>query len=114
MPGNPPPFAHVILAGDDHVSWHPKLADELGEPHRLSKVIADLGLDHQEIEVAVGFLLTSRVGAKEDDLGVGPGRRRQCRPSFVDQVVRCHGDKVAEHAAGNAIYRAAAAQTQAN
>jgi hypothetical protein len=72
-------------------------------------VIVYLGLDHQEIEVAVGFLLTTGVGAEQDDLGIGASRLCERNPRSVDQLARCHGDTVAEQAADNAIQWAAAA-----
>jgi hypothetical protein len=77
-----PPFTDVVLAGDHHVSRNAQFPDEPRESRRLAKVISNLGLDHQEIEVAVGLLLTSCEEPKRMTLALGPAASASAAPAM--------------------------------
>lgn len=45
-----PPAIGVVATDDDHIS---RYAQGAMEPHRLLSLIGNLGLDHEEVDVAV-------------------------------------------------------------
>ena len=82
-----PPIS-VVAADYDDIGRKPKVTQRAMETHGLLGLIGDLGLDNQEIDVAVRIGLAPGVGAEQDHLRVrrsgSQAASRLGNQSFVD------------------------------
>ena len=62
------PLGDVVGAYDDYVGGDAQPAQLSTEPDRLRRTVVDLGLDHEEVEVAVGAGIASGMRSEQDDL----------------------------------------------
>jgi hypothetical protein len=70
------PLVRVLGAENYQVDRDTEIADSLAESHELGAATLQLGLDDEQIQVAVGSTLASGAGAEQDHLGVGSGCRK--------------------------------------
>ena len=62
------PLRDVVGAYDDDVGGDAQPAQLSAEPDRLRATVVDLGLDHEEVEVAVGAGIASGMRSEQDHL----------------------------------------------
>jgi len=62
------PLGDLVSAYDDYVGGDAQPAQLSTEPDRLRPTVADLLLDHEKVEVAVGTGVASGVRSEQDDL----------------------------------------------
>jgi hypothetical protein len=85
---HPTPAVGVLAADHDDVSRHAQIAEGAMESHRLLSLISDLRLDDKKVDVAARVGLSASVGAEQNHLCVGGGRRqpssRLCNQGVVN------------------------------
>ena len=62
------PLGDVVCAYDDYIGGDAEPAQLATEPDRLCSTVVDLGLDHEEVEVAVAAGIAAGVGSEQDYL----------------------------------------------
>lgn len=62
------PLGDVVGAYDDCVGGDAQSAQLSTEPDRFRSTIVNLGLDHEEVEVAVGVGIAASMRSEQDDL----------------------------------------------
>lgn len=60
------PFLDVFAARDEHIGRNPKRSQDTAQTHHLRMAIFNLGLDHDEIKVAVGPGIATGMRPKQD------------------------------------------------
>lgn len=79
------PLGEVVSAYDDHIGGNAQSPQLAAKPDRLSSAVIDFGLDHEEVEVAVGAGIAAGVGSEQDDLSRLAGGPSQSTSCLFDQ-----------------------------
>ncbi len=68
-----PPAVGVVATDNDHSCRHPQIAQSPMQTHRLLGLISDLGLDHEEVDIAMRIGLFTCMRAEKDHLCIWSG-----------------------------------------
>lgn len=67
------PLIGVATADHDDVNGHAQLSKRSAQSNRLPRLVIDVGLDNEEVNVAAKIGLPSGLGTEEDHFGTGRG-----------------------------------------
>ena len=86
------PVFGVTTADNDDVGRQPQTAERSAQPNGLPGLIVDMGLNDEEVDIAVGIGLAAGMGAEEDHARSGCGRGEAapglCDQGFIDDLHR--------------------------
>jgi hypothetical protein len=86
------PTLGVVAVHDHYVGGDAKDAQLAKQANRLPHLVVDVGLDDEEVDIAVGIGLTASMGAEEDHARSRRGRDEApsglCDQGFIDDLHR--------------------------
>lgn len=80
----------LLLRVHEHIDRRSYPAQLAAQAHHLRVSARNLGLDHQEVEIAVRRSISARIGAEEEHLRARPGRRRKALSRVLDHLGTDH------------------------
>jgi hypothetical protein len=89
------PSRRLFLGDHDDIDGDAQWGKSVSQAHHLVELALHLGLDHEEVEVAVVAAGAARPRSKEDDPRRRTGGRRQTPASILDHGIINHGRIVA-------------------